>query len=58
MYSCLMPKQLLDSGPLANKTNEPSIFRRKLSSLVDSYPMLQLMTGDEIFAQRPLIKVI
>lgn len=41
-----------------DKTNEPSLFRRKLRSLVTSYPMLQLITGDAIFAQRPLIKMI
>ena len=42
----------------SDKTNEPTLFRRKLSSLVASYPMLQLITGDAIFAQRPLIKMI
>jgi len=41
-----------------DKTNEPSLFRRKLRSLLTSYPMLQLITGDAIFAQRPLIKMI
>jgi hypothetical protein len=42
----------------AEKTNEPSMLRRKLRGLLDSYPMLQLITGDAIFAQRPLIKLI
>jgi len=41
-----------------DKTNEPSLFRRKLRGLLVSYPMLQLITGDAIFAQRPLIKMI
>ena len=41
-----------------DKTNEPSIFRRKLRGLLVDYPMLQLITGDAIFAQRPLIKMI
>ena len=41
-----------------DKTNEPSLFRRKLRGLLVSYPMLQLITGDAIFAQRPLIKLI
>ena len=41
-----------------DKTNEPSLLRRKLRALLDCYPMLQLITGDAIFAQRPLIKMI
>lgn len=41
-----------------DKTNEPSLLRRKLRGLLDSYPMLQLITGDAIFAQRPLINMI
>lgn len=41
-----------------DKTNEPSLFRRKLGDLLTAYPMLQLITGDAIFAQRPLIKMI
>jgi hypothetical protein len=41
-----------------DKTNEPSLFRRKLRGLLESYPMLQLITGDAIFAQRPLIRMI
>jgi len=41
-----------------DKTNEPGLFRRKLRGLLVAYPMLQLITGDAIFAQRPLIKMI
>ena len=41
-----------------DKTNEPSLFRRKFRGLLESYPMLQLITGDAIFAQRPLIRMI
>jgi len=40
------------------KTNEPTLLRSKLRALLESYPMLQLITGDAIFAQRPLIKMI
>jgi hypothetical protein len=40
------------------KTNEPTLFREKLRGLLDAYPMLQLITGDAIFAQRPLMKLI
>lgn len=42
----------------AEKTNEPTLLRRHLQELLDSYPMLQLITGDAIFAQRPLIELI
>lgn len=41
-----------------NKTNEPTLFRRKLRGLLVAYPMLQLITGDAIFAQRPLTRMI
>jgi len=41
-----------------DKTNEPALFRRKLRGLLASYPMLKLITGDAIFAQRPLITMI
>lgn len=41
-----------------DKTNEPTLCRRKLRGLLVSYPMLQLITGDAIFAQRPLIRMI
>ena len=43
---------------VANGTNEPTRFREILRKLVNDYPMLRLITGDAIFAQRPLIKLI
>ncbi len=42
----------------AEKTNEPTLLRRHLQTLLDTYPMLQLITGDAIFAQRPLVELI
>lgn len=42
----------------AEKTNEPALLRRHLQALLDTYPMLQLITGDAIFAQRPLAALI
>jgi hypothetical protein len=42
----------------AEKTNEPTLLRHHLQELLDAYPMLQLITGDAIFAQRPLIELI
>lgn len=40
------------------KTNEPTLLRRHLKALLDTYPMLRLITGDAIFAQRPLADLI
>ncbi|HIC35494.1 MAG TPA: hypothetical protein EYO78_11860, partial [Gammaproteobacteria bacterium] len=42
----------------AEKTNEPTVLRHHLEALLDAYPMLQLITGDAIFAQRPLAELI
>ncbi len=42
----------------AEKTNEPTLLRRRLGELLDAYPMLRLFTGDAIFAQRPLAELI
>jgi hypothetical protein len=42
----------------AEKTNEPTLLRRHLTELLDAYPMLRLITGDAIFAQRPLAELI
>ncbi len=42
----------------AEKTNEPTLLRHHLEALLDIYPMLRLITGDAIFAQRPLAELI
>jgi hypothetical protein len=42
----------------AEKTNEPTLLRYHLEALLDTYPMLRLITGDAIFAQRPLAELI
>lgn len=42
----------------AEKTNEPTLLRKHLEELLESYPMLKLLTGDAIFAQRPLIDLM
>jgi hypothetical protein len=42
----------------AEKTNEPTLLRRHLAELLDAYPLLRLITGDAIFAQRPLAELI
>lgn len=41
-----------------DKTNEPSCLKKHASQLFETYPMLRLLTGDAIFAQRPLIETL
>jgi hypothetical protein len=41
-----------------DKTNEPGCLKRHLESLFQKYPMLELLTGDAIFAQRPLLEAL
>jgi len=41
-----------------DKTNEPGSLRRHLGELLSAYPALQLLTGDAIYAQRPLIELL
>lgn len=42
----------------AEKSNEPTVLRRKLGELIEQYPFLKLLTGDAIFAQRPLAELL
>jgi hypothetical protein len=41
-----------------DKTNEPNCLKTHLPKLLEQYPMLKLLTGDAIFAQRPLLEVL
>jgi hypothetical protein len=41
-----------------DKTNEPGCLKAHLEELLEQYPMLKLLTGDAIFAQRPLMEVL
>lgn len=40
------------------KTNEPGVLRKHLAELVADFPLLQLITGDAIYAQRPLAEAL
>jgi hypothetical protein len=40
------------------KTNEPTVLARHLAELFESFPMLRLLTGDALFAQRPLVEAL
>jgi len=42
----------------AEKSNEPTVLRRRLQELIENYPMLKLLTGDALFAQRPLADLL
>jgi len=41
-----------------DKTNEPGCLNAHLEELFEQYPALRLLTGDAIFAQRPLLEVM
>jgi hypothetical protein len=41
-----------------DKTNEPGSLQRHLGELLAAYPALGLLTGDAIFAQRPLLELL
>jgi hypothetical protein len=41
-----------------DKTNEPGCLKKHLGELFAMYPCLKLLTGDAIFAQRPLLEAI
>jgi hypothetical protein len=41
-----------------DKTNEPGCLKKHLEELFTMYPCLKLLTGDAIFAQRPLLEAI
>jgi hypothetical protein len=52
-------KVTLDQWSIGDdKTNEPSCLKNHLAELLATYPALQLLTGDAIFAQRPLLEVL
>lgn len=40
------------------KTNEPGVLRARLDGFLEKYPMLRLVTGDAIYAQRPLAELL
>ena len=40
------------------KSNEPKVLERHVTQLLETFPALRLLTGDAIFAQRPLAEVL
>ena len=49
---------LMNYDVRGDKTNEPGCLKAHLDKLFEYYPMLKLLTGDAIFAQRPLLEVL
>ena len=41
-----------------DKTNEPGCLKHHLSKLLSQFPHLKILTGDAIFARRPLLEVL
>lgn len=41
-----------------DKTNEPGSLKQHLAELLAAYPALQLLTGDAVYAQRPLLELL
>lgn len=51
-------KLVLAQWPIGSeKTNEPGVLRNHLNELLAAFPMLRLISGDAIFAQRPLAEL-
>jgi hypothetical protein len=42
----------------ADKTNEPGSLKEHLAELLTAYPALQVLTGDAIYALRPLLELL
>jgi hypothetical protein len=42
----------------SDKTNEPGSLKEHLAELLAAYPALELLTGDAIYAQRPLLELL
>ncbi len=40
------------------KSNEPAVLRRHLAELFERFPLLELITGDALFAGRPLLEAL
>lgn len=40
------------------KSNEPTVLRRHLAELLKGFPMIGLVTGDALYAQRPLLELL
>lgn len=52
-------KLTLDQWSISReKTNEPGSLKEHLGELLTAYPMLRLLTGDAIYAQRPLLELL
>jgi len=53
-----MKVALTDYSVHGDKTNEPGCLKKNLEVLFSQYPFLKLLTGDAIFASRPLMEAL
>jgi hypothetical protein len=42
----------------AEKSNEPAVLKQHLPELFEQFPLLRLLTGDALYAQRPLVEAL
>jgi hypothetical protein len=49
---------LMEWSVKGDKTNEPGCLKLHLDELLAQFPNLKILTGDAIFAQRPLLRVL
>jgi hypothetical protein len=49
---------LIEWSIKGDKTNEPGCLKKHLDELLSQFPTLKILTGDAIFAQRPLLEVL
>jgi hypothetical protein len=49
---------LMEYDVKGDKTNEPGSLKKHIKALLSKYPLLKLLTGDAIFAQRPLLEAL
>jgi hypothetical protein len=40
------------------KSNEPTVLKHHVAELLEAFPMVALLTGDALYAQRPLAEVL
>jgi hypothetical protein len=58
VFAQVLKLHLVSWSVKGDKTNEPGCLKKHLGELFAMYPCLKLLTGDAIFAQRPLLEAI
>lgn len=58
VFAQKIKQHLVSWSVRGDKTNEPGCLKQHLEELFTMYPSLKLLTGDAIYAQRPLLEAI